>query len=116
MAGADDARRRPRASAGRGGRQGLAAVRTGDVDARRPHASRSASSSRTTRTPASNLRPAAKLVVGPALGIGGSFSDDLELISSETDGATVHLDLKPREKTGFVLSALNHGPVLFATC
>lgn len=63
-----------------------------------------------------NLEARAKLIVGEAPGIGGSFSDNLTLISSETDGATVQLVLKPRTPTGFVLGALNHGPVLFATC
>lgn len=65
---------------------------------------------------AANLEARAKLIVGPAPGIGGSFSDNLELTSSKTDGATVQLVLKPRSPTGFVLGALNHGPVLFATC
>lgn len=63
-----------------------------------------------------NLEARAKLIVGPAPGIGGSFSDNLELTSSETDGPTVQLVLKPRTPTGFVLGAFNHGPVLFATC
>lgn len=63
-----------------------------------------------------NLRTRAELIVGPAPGRGGSFSDDLKLTESRTDGATVQLTLKPREKTGFVLSALDSGPVLFATC
>lgn len=63
-----------------------------------------------------NLRPRAELVVGPAPGRGGSFSDDLRLTRSHTDGSTVQLVLRPREKTGFVLSALDSGPVLFATC
>lgn len=63
-----------------------------------------------------NLQTRARLIVGEAPGIGGSFSDDLELTSSKTDGATVQLVLKPRTPTGFVLGALNQGPVLFATC
>jgi len=63
-----------------------------------------------------NLRPRAELIVGPAPGRGGSFSDDLKLTKSHTDGSTVQLVLEPREKTGFVLSALDSGPVLFATC
>jgi hypothetical protein len=63
-----------------------------------------------------NLRPRAKLAVGEAPGRGGSFSDDLRLVSSRTDGAAVVLELKPKERTGFVLSALDNGPVLFATC
>jgi hypothetical protein len=63
-----------------------------------------------------NLRTRANLIVGPAPGRGGSFSDDLKLTESRTDGATVQLRLEPRAKTGFVLSALDSGPVLFATC
>jgi hypothetical protein len=63
-----------------------------------------------------NLRARAQLAVGDAPGRGGSFSDDLKLVSSRTDGAAVMLELKPKERTGFVLSALDSGPVLFATC
>ena len=63
-----------------------------------------------------NLRTRANLIVGPAPGRGGSFSDDLKLTRSRTDGSTVQLTLRPKEKTGFVLSALDSGPVLFATC
>ncbi|MCW2761849.1 MAG: hypothetical protein JWR85_2050 [Marmoricola sp.] len=63
-----------------------------------------------------NLRPRAKLAVGEAIGRGGSFSDDFELVSSRAVGDDVLLDLRPREKTGFVLSALYDGPLLFATC
>jgi hypothetical protein len=63
-----------------------------------------------------NLRPRAELAVGEAPGRGGSFSDDLQLVSSRTDGATVLLRLRPKERSGFVLSALDNGPVLFATC
>jgi hypothetical protein len=63
-----------------------------------------------------NLRPRAELAVGAAPGRGGSFSDDLELESSRTDGAAVMLEMRPKQKTGFVLSALDNGPVLFATC
>jgi hypothetical protein len=63
-----------------------------------------------------NLRPRAKLAVGEAPGRGGAFSDDLTLLSSRTDGATVLLRLRPKQRTGFVLSALDNGPVLFATC
>lgn len=63
-----------------------------------------------------NLPARAKLAVGEAAGRGGSFSDDLELTSSETDGATVQLRFAPRAETGFLLSALDTGPVIFATC
>jgi hypothetical protein len=63
-----------------------------------------------------NLRPRARLAVGEAPGRGGSFSDDLSLVSSRTDGSAVVLELRPKDRTGFVLSALDNGPVLFATC
>jgi hypothetical protein len=63
-----------------------------------------------------DLRPRAKLAVGEAPGRGGSFSDDLKLVSSRTDGAAVLLGLRPTRPSGFVLSALDNGPVLFATC
>lgn len=63
-----------------------------------------------------NLRPRAELAVGDAVGRGGSFADDLELVSSKASGTEVLLDFRPREETGFVLSALYDGPVLFATC
>jgi hypothetical protein len=63
-----------------------------------------------------NLRPRARLAVGSAVGRGGNFSDDFKLTRSRTSGSTVLLDLVPREKTGYVLSALYDGPVLFATC
>jgi hypothetical protein len=63
-----------------------------------------------------DLEPRAKLAVGEAPGRGGSFSDDLKLVSSRTDGAAVLLGLRPTHPSGFVLSALDNGPVLFATC
>jgi len=63
-----------------------------------------------------NLRARAELAVGEAPGRGGSFSDDLRLTSSHTDGSAVLLRLVPRQHSGFVLSALDNGPVLFATC
>jgi hypothetical protein len=63
-----------------------------------------------------DLRPRARLAVGDAPGRGGSFSDDLDLISARTDGPAVVLEFRPKTKTGFVLSGLDNGPVLFATC
>lgn len=63
-----------------------------------------------------NLKARAALAVGDAPGRGGTFSDDLTLVSSRTDGAAVLLRMKPKERTGFVLSALDNGPVLFAAC
>ena len=63
-----------------------------------------------------NLRPRAELAVGEAVGRGGSFADDFRLTSSKAVGATVRLQLVPRSTSGYVLSALYDGPVVFATC
>lgn len=63
-----------------------------------------------------NLRARARLAVGDAVGRGGSFSDDFRLTSSKATGSTVLLTMKPKQRTGFVLSALYDGPVIFATC
>lgn len=63
-----------------------------------------------------NLRARAELAVGEAVGRGEQFSDRLKLTRSATEGSAVVLVFEPREKTGFVLSAVNSGPVLFATC
>jgi hypothetical protein len=63
-----------------------------------------------------NLRARARLAVGSAPGRGGMFSDDLRLTTSRTDGAAVRLEFSPRSSTGYVLSTVNDGPVLFATC
>ncbi len=63
-----------------------------------------------------NLRPRAELAVGEAIGRGVSFSDDFELTSSRAVDQDVVLTLEPRTRSGFVLSALYDGPVLFATC
>lgn len=63
-----------------------------------------------------NLRPRAELAVGEAVGRGGTFADDFELTSSTTEGRSVLLRLEPREDSGYVLSALDSGPVIFATC
>ncbi len=63
-----------------------------------------------------NLRPRAELAVGEAVGRGGAFTDDFRLTSSKAVGSTVRLTLAPRTENGFVLSALNSGPVLLATC
>jgi hypothetical protein len=63
-----------------------------------------------------NLRARAKLAVGEAVGRGGSFADDFRLTSAKATGSTVLLTMKPKQHTGFVLSALYDGPVIFATC
>ncbi len=63
-----------------------------------------------------NARTRAELAVGEAIGRGVSFSDTLTLSSSRVVGNDMVLDLRPRQETGFVLSALYDGPLLFATC
>lgn len=63
-----------------------------------------------------NLRTRAKLAVGDAPGRGVSFADDFKLTASSSKGSDVVLDLTPRQPTGYVLSSLYDGPVLFATC
>lgn len=63
-----------------------------------------------------NLEARARLAVGDALGRGGSFNDNLKLTDASTDGSAVRLTFDPRKKTGFVLSALDSGPVVFASC
>jgi hypothetical protein len=63
-----------------------------------------------------NLRSRARLAVGDAPGRGVSFADAFKLTSSGSRGSDVVLDLRPRQSTGYVLSALYDGPVLFATC
>ena len=47
-----------------------------------------------------NLRPRARLAVGPASGRGGAFSDDFRPTSSSASGSTVRLTLEPKESTG----------------
>jgi hypothetical protein len=61
-------------------------------------------------------RARARLAVGDAVGRGGSFADDFRLTSSRATGSTVLLTMKPKQREGFVLSALYDGPVIFATC
>lgn len=63
-----------------------------------------------------NLRARAALAVGDAYGRGGSFSDDLRLVASRTEGDAVVLRWKPKEKTGYPISGLSTGPVVFASC
>jgi hypothetical protein len=63
-----------------------------------------------------NLRSRARLAVGDAPGRGVDFSDDFRLTTSKASGSEVVLDLRPKESTGYVLSALYDGPLLFATC
>ena len=54
--------------------------------------------------------------MGPAVAREGSYADDLRLVRSRTEGSTVVLTAKPKEKTGFALSEVSSGPLLFATC
>lgn len=63
-----------------------------------------------------NLDARAELAVGEAPGRGGSFSDDVRLTGSRTEGPVVVLSFEPVDRTGYVLSALDSGPVVFAAC
>ena len=68
------------------------------------------------RQAGNNLGPRAQLVVGQAAGRSGSLDEDFKLTRSRTAGSDVVLTLEPRAKTGFSLSQISSGPVLFATC
>lgn len=64
-----------------------------------------------------DLEPRATLAVGEAPGRGsGSFADDYRLVRSRALGSDVVLDLRSRERDGFVLSGLYDGPLVFAGC
>jgi hypothetical protein len=63
-----------------------------------------------------NLRPRAELAVGDAPGRGVSLTDSFKLTASKASGNEVVLDLTPKQPTGYVLSALYDGPLIFATC
>ncbi len=63
-----------------------------------------------------NLEARARLAVGEAPGRSGSFADDVRLVDSRTDGPLVVLSFEPVAKTGYVLSVLDSGPVVFAAC
>ncbi len=63
-----------------------------------------------------NLDARARLAVGEAPGRGGAFADDIRLVRSRTDGSVVVLSFEPVERTGYVLSALDSGPMVFAAC
>lgn len=63
-----------------------------------------------------NLAARARLAVGEAFGRGGSFSDTLRLVTSRTEGDAVVLRWRPKDRTGYPLSGLTTGPVVFATC
>lgn len=64
----------------------------------------------------SDLEARAELAVGEAYGRSGSFSDDYELTRARTVGSDVVLDLTPLRTSGFALSGLYSGPVVFASC
>lgn len=68
------------------------------------------------RSARDDLEARARLAVGEAVGRGGSYADDYELVSSRTDGANVVLTLEGRDDNRFLLSSLHHGPVVFAAC
>lgn len=55
------------------------------------------------------------LAAGPAPGQGGAFPDRFSLGRVAADGTLLTLELEPVDGA-FLLSDLNHGPVLFATC
>ncbi len=57
----------------------------------------------------------AALAAGPAPGQGGSFTDRFTVDRASSQGRTIILDLHPGE-SGYALSDLTSGPVLFATC
>ncbi len=56
-----------------------------------------------------------KLAAGPAPGQGGTFPERFRLGKVAATDSTVTMELEPAEGA-FVLSDLNQGPVLFATC
>ena len=69
----------------------------------------------TSRQASRDLQPRTDLASGPAPGQGGSFRDRFRVTSGEADGQDVILQLRPTSRRP-VLSDLNSGPVLFATC
>lgn len=56
-----------------------------------------------------------RLAAGPAPGQGGTFPERFEVGEVVASGKVLTMDLRPADDA-FVLSDLNHGPVLFATC
>lgn len=56
-----------------------------------------------------------RLAAGPAPGQGGTFPERFTVGEVVASGEVLTMDLEPAEDA-FVLSDLNHGPVLFATC
>jgi hypothetical protein len=61
-----------------------------------------------------DLQPRTDLASGDAPGQGGSFADRFTVTDSTADGRSITMTLEPREDR--VLSDLQQGPVLFATC
>lgn len=68
------------------------------------------------RSARDDLEARAKLIVGEAVGRGGSYAEDYELVSSRTDGANVVLTLEGKDDNRFLLSSVHNGPVVFAAC
>ncbi|GAB2974003.1 hypothetical protein [Nocardioides montaniterrae] len=62
-----------------------------------------------------NADTRSRLAVGPAPGQGGSFTDRFTLGRVAADGDVVTMDLRPKPDT-YVLSDLDNGPLLFASC
>jgi hypothetical protein len=62
-----------------------------------------------------NLQPRVNLASGPAPGQGGSFGGRFTITAAQADGADVQLRLKPKGDER-LLTDLDRGPVLFATC
>ncbi|MCX6398981.1 MAG: hypothetical protein NTX33_03480 [Propionibacteriales bacterium] len=56
-----------------------------------------------------------QLAAGPAPGQGGTFPERFAVGEVVASGKVLTMDLEPAQDA-FVLSDLNHGPVLFATC
>ena len=61
-----------------------------------------------------DLQPRTNLASGPAPGQGGSFSDRFKILSSESNGDTITMTVRPRGTP--IIDDLGQGPVLFATC
>jgi hypothetical protein len=62
-----------------------------------------------------DARTRSRLASGPAPGQGGDFRERFTLGRVAADGRVLTMELE-RVEGAFVLSDLNNGPVLFATC
>lgn len=63
---------------------------------------------------ADDLQPRTDLARGLAPGQGGSFADRFEVTDSRQDGALVRMELRATEAA--LMTDIDQGPVLFATC